>query len=183
MQITDNGSIIHAKRFRVDAAIIFFLGIFLTTSLTILLLNRTIGAVVFIIPALLSFSMAGFSFTILRKNRFEELSIDTKNKTLQIGHRESIPYANLKKITLTGSIYKSLVLEIEDEEIIIFTGFIILKKFLYLASILNKEKIAVSETLLGLISPNKNRMSWKIIIAMLSIWVIITLISQILRNQ
>lgn len=183
MQITNKGSIIQAKRFRVDAAIIFALGLALIISLTLLLLKGTIGVTLFFIPALLSLSMTGFSRTILKKNKFEELTIDTKNREIKMANTEAIPYGQIRKVSLTGNIYKSLILETDSQKITIFTGFIILKKFLYLANILHQEKITLTDNLVGLISPGKNKMGWKIIIAMLSIWGTITIISHLLRNQ
>jgi len=183
MKITNNGSIVKAERFRIDAAIIFILGLTFTTTLTLLLLNGEISLTLFLIPALLSFSMTGFSHTTLKNNKFETLTIDSKNREIQISNTRSIPFHKINKIALTGNIYKSLVLETENKEITIFTGFIILKKFLYIAKILHKEKITLTDNLIGLIDPSKNKMGRKIIIAMLSIWGIITLISHIVRNQ
>ncbi len=181
MQITTNKAITEAKRFRIDAVLIFTLGLLFLAALILLLINNKVGATVFIIPALLSFSMTGYSLQILKNNRIETLIIDTQKKELTITSSEKIAFNKINKISLTGNIYKSLVLETEGRQITLFMGFIILKKFIYISKLLHQEKIALTENLVGLMNPSKNKMGLKIIISMLSIWGIITLITRLLR--
>ncbi len=158
------------KRFRLDALVIFLIGLGGVSALLYLLVNDSITASLFLIPFLFSLACFALGFNVLRAHPFEHVHVNLQEKRLIIFKKgqplHQLPLSGISMLYTTGGMYKTMLIKYKNDHIELFQSFFFTRQFYRFAAALAKEHVPLSAQLKQQLAL-KGKNIWRVFIVLL----------------